>query len=56
MSNPPPADESATPDWPDMDPEEQAEIRAAFDEAEAEYQRGESLPAEEVLPRYRRAG
>lgn len=43
--------------WPEMTPEEAAELRAAFDEAHENQRRGIGVPADDVLPRrLRRAG
>jgi hypothetical protein len=42
--------------WPDLTPEEEAEVRADFARAEEAYRRGECIPADEVLPRLQRAG
>jgi hypothetical protein len=55
---PPEEEESVVAGWPEMDPEEEEEVRREFDEARAAMERGEpGIPMDEVLPRrLRRAG
>jgi hypothetical protein len=43
-------------DWSDLTEEEQEELRRDADAAVLELQRGESVPMDDVLPRYRQAG
>lgn len=47
---------SAEDAWPEMSPEEEAELRRDFAEGDEEYRRGECIPADEVVPRLRQAG
>ncbi len=57
MSEPTVTVPASVPDgWSDLTPEERAQLAADFAEADAEFSRGECIPADEVLPRYRRAG
>jgi hypothetical protein len=52
-----PEEIEALPDgWSDLTEGEREELRRAYDEADAAFDRGECIPIDEVLPRFREAG